>query len=89
MLMIAAQVAKGESQPGINRYIKEIKSIRDRAFFARMTTAQDRKLNPATKRDAHGRLLPAIKELHSMSQEDEKEIYTESMSLSSTYTSMV
>ena len=33
MLMIAAQVARGESTPGLNKYVKEIKRIRDSTLF--------------------------------------------------------
>lgn len=35
MLMIGAQVARGESEPGINKYMKQMNSIRENALFER------------------------------------------------------
>lgn len=43
MLMIAAQVARGEMAPGVNKYMKEMNKIRESAFFAKYQRQQDRK----------------------------------------------
>lgn len=41
MLMIGAQVARGESTPGINKYVKEIKRIRDSTLSAHVSRCSE------------------------------------------------